>query len=66
MPELSERSRFSVLHGDVDGHPVVALINAKLRNYASKGATPWFLSISTPILMPTANGLPGAGSSSAW
>jgi hypothetical protein len=56
---------FSVIQGEMDGHPLFAIIDMSLRNYKSKASLPWFLSISTPLINPTKDGLPTDKDSSA-
>ena len=53
-----EPNMFSVLEGEFDGYPVVAMICSDLKNYRGKNTTPWFLGLSTPLSKPTAQGLP--------
>jgi hypothetical protein len=49
---------FSGLQGEKDGHPLVAIIDSSLRDKKARTGFPWFLSISTPLKDPTADGLP--------
>lgn len=55
-----EANTFSVLEGEFDGSPVVAMICSDLKNHVGKSTTPWFLGLSTPLSKPTARGLPTA------
>jgi hypothetical protein len=60
---------FSVLQGNVDGHPMFAMIDEGLRNYSDKQTLPFFLSLSTSLINPTSDGLPtrsDADSLDAW
>jgi Family of unknown function (DUF695) len=49
---------FSVLQGNVDGRPMFAIIDMGLRNSPDRQALPFFLSLSTPLINPTSDGLP--------
>ena len=51
---------FSVLQGDVDGHPMFATIDMGLRDSPERQGLPFFLSVSTPLIDPTSDGLPTA------
>jgi Family of unknown function (DUF695) len=65
----SQDGTFSVLQGNVDGRPMVAMIDMGLRNYPDKQAMPFFLSLSTPLINPTSEGLPTRSDSdslNAW
>ena len=53
-----EPNTFSVLEGECDGYPVVAMISPGLKNYNGKSTTPWFLGLSTSLSKSTAQGLP--------
>ena len=60
---------FSVLKGEIDGYPILATIDMSLRDYKEKANVPWFLSISTPLIKPTSDGLPtpqDAGQLNKW
>lgn len=48
---------FSVFKGEMDGYPLLATIDMGLRHYKKKSNVPWFLSISTPLVKPTSDGL---------
>ena len=48
---------FSILQSEMDGHPLVATINMAYKTFKSKSAYPWFLSISSPLINPTEDGL---------
>jgi Family of unknown function (DUF695) len=54
----SQSGTFSVFQGDIDGHPMLAMIDIGLRDSPEKLTLPFFLSVSTPIINPTSNGLP--------
>ena len=56
MSKISER--FAMSETDFDGYPLIANINLALRDYEQKQATPWLLSISTPLTYPSDRGLP--------
>lgn len=51
-------SQFSLMQGEKDGHPLFALIASDVKKYPSKSKFPWFLSLSTRLINPTADGLP--------
>jgi hypothetical protein len=51
--------KFSILKAELDGHLLVANIAVGLDTYEHKGETPWFLSISVPLLSPSDEGFPG-------
>ena len=55
---IDEANTFSILEGEYDGSPVVAMICSNLKNHIGKSAMPWFLGLSTPLSKPTAQGLP--------
>jgi hypothetical protein len=50
--------QFDVSETDFDGFPLIANINLALRDCPHREATPWLLSISTPLSRPTPKGLP--------
>lgn len=54
----SQSGTFSVFKGDVNGHPMFAMIDMGLRNSPERQGLPVFLSISTPLINPTSDGLP--------
>jgi len=56
MPDRIES--FSLFHADFDGHPLVANIDLGLRSCRDRTETPWFLSLSTPLIHSTAEGFP--------
>ncbi len=60
---MANGGSFSVLQGEVDGRPMIAMIDMGLRGYKEKSTVPWFLSLSTPLVNPTADGLPTKGDS---
>jgi hypothetical protein len=53
----SQDGTFSVLKGEVDGRPLIAMIDMGLRNLPDKQRLPFFLSISIPLISPTSEGL---------
>jgi Family of unknown function (DUF695) len=57
--------QFSVFESEMEGRPLIATINVGLRGLESKAAHPWFLSLSTPLIQPTKDGLPTPGDSTA-
>jgi hypothetical protein len=65
----SQRGTFSVLRGEADGHPILAMIDMGLRNSPDIRQLPFLLSLSTPLIGPTSEGLPSrsdADSLNAW
>jgi len=65
----SEGGTFSILQGNFDGHPMFAMIDLGLRNSPDRQSAPFFLSISTPLIDPTGDGLPtrvDADSLNSW
>jgi hypothetical protein len=46
------------MQGEIDGHPLFAMIVSDLEKYPSKSRFPWLLSLSTPLIDPTPEGLP--------
>jgi hypothetical protein len=54
----SQGGTFSVLQGNVDGHPMFATIDRGLRNSTERQYLPFFFSISTPLINPINDGLP--------
>jgi hypothetical protein len=54
----TEPQTFSVLRGEADGYPVVAIISSRLSDHKVKTDTPWFLGFSTRLSSPTPDGLP--------
>src|SRR5580700_8455135 len=60
----SEGNGFSVLETDLDGLPLIAVINVELRDHRHKSGTPWFISISTPYTAGS-GGLPSSKDVSA-
>jgi hypothetical protein len=50
--------QFSVFQSEMDGRPLIATIDVGLRGFESKAAVPWFLSLSTPLIEPSKDGLP--------
>lgn len=57
-PSEKDSRQFSIMQGEMDGHPLFAMIVSDLNKYPSKSKFPWFLSLSTPLIGPTADGLP--------
>ena len=49
---------FPFLKGTIDGRPLIAMINAALRDFSKKGCLPFFLSVGTQVRNPTDSGLP--------
>src|SRR5437867_4455176 len=49
---------FCVLQSELDGRLLIAMIDMGLRGYREKSTVPWFLSLSTPLVNPTPDGLP--------
>jgi hypothetical protein len=65
----SQLGTFSILQGNIDGRPMFATIDMGLRNSPERQVLPFFLSISTPLVDPTADGLPtrsDADNLNAW
>jgi hypothetical protein len=54
----SQGRTFAVLRGEADGHPMLAMIDMGLRNSPDMQQLPFFLSLSTPLISPTSEGLP--------
>lgn len=57
-PSEKDNRQFSLVQGEMNGHPLFATIASDLKKYPSKSKLPWFLSLSTPLIDPTADGLP--------
>ncbi len=55
---LSQDGTFSVIQGEVDGRPLVAMIDMGLRELPDKQGLSFFLSLSTSLINPTSEGLP--------
>jgi len=55
---MQNEGTFSVLRGEMDGHPLFAMVDTGLRGYTEKSSLPWLLSLSTPLVNPTSDGLP--------
>lgn len=49
---------FSILQGNIDGRPMFATIDMGLLNSSERQVLPFFLSVSTPLVDPTVDGLP--------
>jgi hypothetical protein len=54
----SQSGTFSILQGNIDGHPLFAMIDMGLRNSPDRQVLSFFLSVSTPLTNPTSGGLP--------
>jgi len=66
---VSQDGSFSIMQGEVDGRPLFALIDMRLRDFADKQRFPFFLSLSTSLSNPTSEGLPtrsDADNLNAW
>ena len=52
--------QFAISETDFDGYPLIVNVNRALRKHKQKqkSATPWFLSISTPLAHSDERGLP--------
>lgn len=57
-PSEKDNRQFSVLKGEKDGHSLFAMIAEDLQKFPAKSKFPWFLSLSTPLIDPTPDGLP--------
>jgi hypothetical protein len=57
---MQDANTFSVMEGNIDGYPMVAMIKEGLQEFKSKGNTPWFLGFSIPLSESTPQGLPTA------
>lgn len=55
---VSQDGTFSVIQGEVDGRPLVAMIDMGLRELPDKQGLSFFLSLSTSLISPTSEGLP--------
>lgn len=55
---LSSDGHFSVFRSEVDGCPLFASIDMGLSDFSEKRALPIFVSLSTPLIQPTLDGLP--------
>jgi Family of unknown function (DUF695) len=53
-----DNATFSVLQGNVDGHPLIAMIDMGLRTSSNMQLLPFYVSVSTPLVNPTSDGLP--------
>jgi hypothetical protein len=62
---VTRQEQFSVFQGELDGHPLVAMIDMSLRDCESKASFPWFLSVSIPLINPNKNGLNSDNDASA-
>jgi len=60
---------FSIFQRQLDGRPVFAMIDMDLRDSPDRQTLPFFLSLSSPLIDPTSDGLPtrsDADSLNAW
>lgn len=57
-PSEKDHRQFSLLKGEMNGRPFFAIIASDLKTYPPKSKFPWFLSLSTPLIAPTVDGLP--------
>ena len=57
-PSEKDKRQFLLIKGEKDGHPLFAIIVSDLTKHPPKSKFPWFLSLSTPLIGPTADGLP--------
>jgi hypothetical protein len=55
---VAEDGTFSIVGGEVDGRPLVAMIDMGLRDLPDKQGLPFFLRLSTSLINPTREGLP--------
>lgn len=55
---MSQEGAFSVIQGEVDGRPLIAVIDMGLRVLPDKQGLSFFLSLSTSLIGPTSEGLP--------
>jgi len=60
LTRMPDPTTFSVMEGDFEGYPMVAMIREELQDYEPKSSTPWFLGFSSPLSNPTPEGLPTA------
>jgi hypothetical protein len=54
----SQGGTFSIMQGEVDGRPVIAMIDTKLRDLRGRQGLPFSLSLSSPLIGPASEGLP--------
>ena len=54
---MTRQEQFSVFQSELDGRPLVAMIDVGLRDCELKASFPWFLSVSIPLINPNKNGL---------
>jgi hypothetical protein len=65
----SQGGTFSIIQGEVDGRPLVAIIDSNLRDSPVREGLPFSLSLSSPLITPTGEGLPtqsDADSLNSW
>jgi hypothetical protein len=65
----SQAGTFSIMQGEVDGRPLIAMIDTKLRDLPGREGLPFFLSLLSPLISPTTEGLPiqsDANSLNSW
>lgn len=55
---MHQSDQFSLFEVLVDGRRLIANVDLSLRTFADKKDFPWFLSVSTALTEPDANGLP--------
>lgn len=55
---MANEGSFAVFQGQMDGRPLIAMIDTALREYNEKSTVPWFLSLSTPLTNPNPRGWP--------
>jgi len=55
---VSQDGTFSVIQGEIDGRPLVAMIDVGLRELPTRQGLSFFLGLSTSLINPTSEGLP--------
>jgi uncharacterized protein DUF695 len=55
---VSSDGLFSVFRSEVDGRPLFANLDMGLRDFNEKQSLPIYVSLSTPLINPTVDGLP--------
>ena len=66
---MSRDGTFSVIEGEIDGRPLVAMIDMGLRELPARQGLSFFLGLSTSLINPTTEGLPSRGDTdnlNAW
>lgn len=69
LTSSAKDGQFSVLQGEIDGHPVFATIDMGLRGFREMQLFPFFLSVGTSLARPNSYGLPTddeAANLNAW